>query len=638
LIESTSDSFARLGLLLVRFRWPVLATWIAVLVVAGGLLAPRAPKALKGGGFIDSDSESATAATLLDREFNASTFNNAVVVFRSTTETIDDPDFKDQVSAASDRLTRVPGVRQVQTYFSSANPLLVSPDRRTTIAIVPLAGDEGSIQEVVPGLRAALTDVTLEHYVTGTPALNHDLQTTSEQDLQRSEIFTVPIVGVLLLLVFRTVVAALLPLVVGAASIVLALAAMYLVSTLTDVSIFALNVTTMIGLGLGIDFSLVVASRFREELGSGRTIEDALAVTMATAGRSIAYSTLTVLLAMLVLTTLFNLFIVRSISLGVMIVACTGVLVGLTLLPVILAILGPRLEWLRVMPRPRAPDPRRPGAWYRLSYAIMRRPWVWLGASLLALLVMALPLRELRLYGSEPSIMPSRIESTRSAEVLNDVFGANRLTPIQVILRSAQPDGVWRPEFLAALARIGDWAANDPRNEAVFSLASLANAAGVSPEQFRALTLAAIQSVPGASQLVPQFVNTERANDTAVITIFSKYDRFSSEHQAFISDLRDRILPAARQPGGVAQTYVGGDGAIFVDFRDATARRFPVLVLGVALATFVMLMMFFQSVFLPLKAILLNFASICSHASKSIFTSPAATTRRSREDSRTPRV
>jgi RND superfamily putative drug exporter len=607
-----TDPFARLGASMVRWRWVVLGVWLVVLVVVGGLLAPKAPKALKGGGFIDPDSESAKAAAILDTEFNASTFTSAVAVFHSTSGTVDDSTFKDQVTRTADSLAAVHGVRSVQTFYSSENPLLVSADRHTTFALVPLEGNEGDIQELVPDLRASIKNIPLEHYLTGTPAVNSDLQSTSEDDLKRSEVYTVPIVVILLLLVFRTVVAALLPLLIGACSIVLALGGMYLVSTQTEVSIFALNVTTMIGLGLGIDFSLILVNRFREEVANGRRVDDAVVTSMATAGRSITYSALTVLLAMFVLTLLFNLLVVRSISLGVMLVAFTGLLAGVTLLPAVLAILGHRIEWARVVPRGRkVADPAaNAGFWYRLSMAIMQRPWVWLAVSLGILLILALPVRELTLYGATAAIMPPDIESTHGVQVMNDAFGQSRLTPIQLVLKAPTQNGVWKPEFLSALKRVTDSAEADPRNEQVFSLDTLATTAGVPADKFSSLTPDAIKAVPGAGDILPQFVNSNRNNDTAVITIFSKYDRFSKEHQAFIGYLRDSILPSIRQSGAVSSTYVGGDGAIFIDFRDATARRLPLLVLGVTAVTFVMLMMFFQSVFLPLKAILMNLASI----------------------------
>jgi RND superfamily putative drug exporter len=609
-----TDPFARFGAAMVRWRWVVLAVWLVVLVIVGGFLAPKAPKAVKGGGFIDPDSESAKAAAILDSQFNSSTFTSAVVVFHSGSATVDDPTFEAQVTSGADALSKVPGVRNVQTFYANANPLLVSADRHTTFALVPLEGNEGDIQELVPDLRASVkqsvTDVSIEHYVTGTPAVNSDLQTVSEEDLQRSEKFTIPIVVILLLLVFRTVVAAVLPLLIGVCSIVLALGGMYLVSTQTEVSVFALNVTTMIGLGLGIDFSLVMASRFRDELLKGRSVSEAVAVTTATAGRSITYSALTVLLAMFVLTLLFNLLVVRSISMGVMLVAFTALLAGMTLLPAVLGILGHRLEWLRVVPRGKPRQPGDEGVWYRLSHLIMRRPWLWLAVSLGILVVLALPVRDLTLYGATPDIMPADTESTHGVRVMTTAFSQSRLTPIQVVLTAPAQNGVWRPEFLTALKRVSDTAESDPRNEQVFSLATLANSAGVPSDRFTSLSADAINAVPGAAEVLPQFVNSTRGNDTAVITIFSKYDRFSKEQQAFISHLRDNILPAIRQSGAVAKTYVGGDGAIFVDFRDATAHRLPYLVAGVTAVTFIMLMMFFQSVFLPLKAILMNFASI----------------------------
>jgi putative drug exporter of the RND superfamily len=307
---------------------------------------------------------------------------------------------------------------------------------------------------------------------------------------------------------------------------------------------------------------------------------------------------------------LFNLLIVRSISLGVMLVALTGLLAGVTLLPATLGLLGHRIEWLRVIPRRAQTDAAQGGMWYRLSLAIMRRPWIWLAASVGVLAVLAFPVHELTLYGATADIMPPEVESTRSVRVMNDAFGANRLTPIQIVLTAPSRDGVWRPDFLNALKRVSDTAEADPRNEQVFSLATLASTAGVPADQFRSLTADAFKIAPAAEEVLPQFVNSNRANDTAVIIVFSKYDRFSKEQQAFIGYMRDTILPAVRQSGAVSRTYVGGDGAIFIDFRDATSRRIPFLVAGVTLVTFIMLLMFFQSVALPIKAILMNLASI----------------------------
>ena len=468
-----ADPFARLGAALVRGRWFVLAAWLVVLAAAGVLLAPKASSVTKGGGFIVPGSGSDHAAQILKQDFNASTANNAVVVFYAANQTIDDAAYRSQVTGAADRLRTVSGVNSVLTFFNTGNPDFVSSDRHTTLALVGLDGDEEKVSKTVPHLRDQLQDVSVEHAITGLPAINYDTFVMSEQDLRRSEVFTIPIVLVLLLIVFRTVVAAMIPLVLGGTSVVMALAAIYLIGSHADMSIFALNIASMLGLGLGIDFSLIVVNRFREERAGGRRPGDAVAMTMMTAGRSITYSAITVILSMGILTLLLrDLMIVRSISLGVMLVAAAGLIAGLTLLPAILAILGDRLEWLRVMPQPKPRTSRDPGTWYRLSHAIMRRPWRWLLICLLVLIVLASPVRDLAMVGASTGVIPPRTESVRGSQLLAQAFGATRLTPIQIVIRAPAKNGVWTPQFLDALDQLTNAIKGDRRVTQVSSLAT----------------------------------------------------------------------------------------------------------------------------------------------------------------------
>ncbi len=264
-----TDPFARFGAAMVRWRWLVLALWLVVLGVSGGVLAPRASEVVKGGGFDLPDSDSGQAAERLTTDFGASVKNSIVVVFRSPDRTVDDPGFRDEVTRAAERLTTVHGARSVFTFFNSGDPALVSQDRRTTLAVIAVEGDQGTVEEAVPELRERLEGLAAEHQVTGLPALNYDIRVTSEEDLRRSEVFTIPIILILLLVVFRTIIASAIPLILGAASVVTAVAALYLIGSAIDTSIFALNVASMIGLGLAIDFCLIVISRFREELTAG---------------------------------------------------------------------------------------------------------------------------------------------------------------------------------------------------------------------------------------------------------------------------------------------------------------------------------------------------------------------------------
>src|SRR6266545_2526810 len=465
-----TDPFARFGEFVYRRRWVILAAWLVAIGVCGAF-APKAADVLKAGGIEVPDSDSAVASKVLADEFNISALNNVAVVFHSDSLKVGDKAFRSQVEAADPRVSRADGVTRVVSFYDTGLPTLVSKDRHTTIMFASLKGDEGEAQTHVEGVRDALDGVKIEHYVTGPAAVNHDFQTTSEDDLKRAEVFTFALVLLLLLLTFRTVVSAVVPLILGIAAVVTATAVIYVIGRETDTSLFALNVASMIGLGLAIDFSLIVVSRFREELAARGDPRQATAATMATAGRSIVYSGVTVLLGMLVLTLLVDLMVIRSISLGVMLVAATALLAGVTLLPAVLGVLAHRVERLRVIPKGR-PKPESEGFWYRFSRAVMRRPWAWLAGSLAILLVLALPVRELKMLGATSKLLPAKAESVKGTDILDAEFGENLLSPIQIILKTPEKDGVFTPRFLTGLDRLTNTLAADPRAKQVTSLAT----------------------------------------------------------------------------------------------------------------------------------------------------------------------
>ena len=464
-----NDPFARLGRFVYRRRWWVLGAWLVALAICAPL-AGKANGVLKAGGIEVPGSGSKTAATILSSKFNVSALNNAAIVFHSDSLKVGNAEFKSQVKAAAARVRKVNGVTNVVTYYKTLLPTLVSKDRHTTVVFASLKGDEGTTQTYIKGVRDTLTGVTLQHYVTGEAAVNHDFSVTSDKDLRRSEVITFTLVLLLLLLTFRTVVSAFLPLVLAGAAVVSGTALIYAIGRTTSTSVFALNVASMIGLGLAVDFSLIVVSRFREELARRGDTESALAATMATAGRSILYSGVTVMLGMLILSVLVDLMVIRSISIGVLVVAATALLAGLTLLPAVLGLLGPRVEQWRVLPK-RPPKPETEGFWYRWSHTIMRRPWLWLCASIAVIVVLALPATGLKMLGSTPTLLPQSTESVQGLNFINKQFGQNELSPIQIVLST--PKGkVFTPKFLTGLDKLSNTLAADRRANGVTSLAT----------------------------------------------------------------------------------------------------------------------------------------------------------------------
>jgi RND superfamily putative drug exporter len=582
-------------------RWVVVAIWLAVGLLAAGLLAPRAGSVVKSIGFTAPGSDSQLAADALQKDFSFSSLDTTAVVLRSPSLTADGSEFKIQVALANTWLRSQGGVRQVRDY-TSGDPTLVSADRHTTVMLVVLSGDDTEQQAAIPRLRQSLQALTLEHHVTGRAATNYDLKATSEADLRHAELITFPLVLVLLLIAFRSVVAAAIPLVLGAASVVVTMSLVYLIGLRTDLSVFVLNVCTMLGLGLGIDFSMIVVTRFRAELDTGREVRDAVRVTMASAGRSVVYSGLTVLLGMLAMTLLLDLTVIRSISLGVSLVALAAVLGALTLLPTLLLLLGHRIEWLAVRRRPRPQAPES-GFWYRASQAITRRPWPWVAFSVVVLVVLAAPVRDLALTGSNPQLLPHTSDSVLGSTALDTAFGPNQLSPVEIVIRTRDGGGVWAPALLDSVDRLTSVLSGDPRVERVDSLSTVAAAFNLSPTS---LSPRMVAGDPRLEAVVNRLVDA-RAEAT-VINIVSKSGPYSSQQESLVKDLRQRILPSLS--GAWTDAHVGGSGAAFIDFRDRLYGEFPGLVVAVLLITFLILMMFFRSILLPLKAVVLNVVSI----------------------------
>lgn len=604
-----NDPFGRLGYGIMRFRWLIFLFWLVLMPVAGGLGASKASGYLKGGGFVLPSSESGKAAAVLAKDFGGSNSNTAVVVFRSKTLTIDDAAFRDEVQASAKRLAVLEGVKSAVSYYDTLSPSLASADKHTALIVATLDEDENKAAKRIEPMREQLKGNTLESYVTGQPAIARDLEHTSEEDLKRSEFFTIPIVVLLLLLVFRTIVSSLIPLLLGACGVVAAIALIGVIGARTDLSIFALNTASMLGLGLGIDFSLIVVSRFRDELRAGKTTADALAITMATAGRSITYSGLTVIFAMLIPIFLLDLMIIRSMALAVLLVATTSLIGGLTLLPATLALLGRRVEWLPILPRPKVRANNTEGMWYRFSHLIMARPWIWLIVSLGLLVALAFPIKDIDVLGATAGVLPAEQDSVKGSKALEEAFGGNRLTPIQIVIQTGSDNGVFRPEALEAIAQLTSEIKKDPRVEEVASLTNLVP--NLTLEQIRGLTPAFFTKDPALAGAAAQKVNLQGKNDITVLSVFvvAAHGQYDTEHQKLVNDLRSTIIPGVRQTRAYTVGVAGGS-AEFLDLRDKVFGRFPYVFAGVMALTFIILMMFFQSVFLPLKAILMNLASI----------------------------
>ena len=603
--EQLTDRFSRFGALVRRRRYVVLIVW---LVLAGGFgaMAGHAQKSLQGAGFDVNGSESQRVSEILDKQFHASPLTSAVVVYKSSGP-VTDADFSAKASALDTRLRAVPGVTEVRSFFDVGDPSLLAKDQHLAIAVVSLAGGQNAAQNAIPALRDVTTGAGIDVKVTGFPGVQYDTFKLSKDDLAKTEMITFPVVMIFLLIFFRTIVAALVPLVLGGIAVASATGLIGILGDQFPISVFALNIGSLIGLGLSIDFSLIMVRRFREELAT-KEVPDAIARTMATAGRSVFYSGLTLLFSMAAVTIVFSdLMIVRSITLGVFIVAGLGLAGGLTLVPALLSVLGRRVDALPILPRPR-PRPENTGPWYRLSTSVTRRPLAWMFLGLLVLGVLAIPLWHIKVVGANTGALPADMESRVGADEVDRAFGQNQITPIRLVVKTSTADGALTPEFLTALRHLTNQVSADPRTQQAASLSTLF--ASVPDAQYRQVTRDWFSPQPKAgptglptvaTPIARQFINLDGAADTATVLIVPKAGMYDSGHLSFVTDLRDRIIPGLSDLHGY-QVLVGGDAASFVDFKGALYGRFPLVALVISVAILILLMLFFRSLLIPLKA------------------------------------
>ncbi|HET9456197.1 MAG TPA: MMPL family transporter [Candidatus Limnocylindrales bacterium] len=596
--------FAALGRFAVRRRWWILATWLLVLAVAAPL-APNVVGALRAGGFILPDLESARAKQQLQDELNAPP-SAIVIVLHSETFVAGTPEFE---AAAAEAIADVQSAPHVVRILSHAlAPRQVSEDRRTAYDVVLLSIPPDDSPAALPGIEARLREPAgLEVDLAGGPAFYGDVQEVSESDLQRSELISLPLAAVALLLVFGSVVAAGLPLVVGGAAVVVALATIFGIASATPMSIFVLNLATLLGLGLGVDYSLLMTSRFREELAvrpAGRPEDEAVRIaaavesTVATAGRAVFFSGLTVLLGLLGLV-LFEFMILRSVGIAGAVVVFLAVLSALTLLPALLTLVGARVDALAIRRTTPRDDPE--GPWARLARWVMARPLAVLLPTLAILLLLGAPFLHVRFNAPDSTILPASVPSRAAFDRLAEAFGEGDFAPLTLAIRTDGP--ATSAENLAALHDYSRRLAADPRVTRVESLVD------VDP-RLRLDQYQLLYSDPNGprDRFLALTLEATTKGDLTAFTVFTPFGPNRDEGRALVGDLRAAGGPLA-PPAGM-EVLVGGGAADVSDVVSRVAADFPRTALFIVVTTYLVLFLLLRSVVLPAKALVMNSLSI----------------------------
>ncbi len=545
-----------------RRRWVVVLG--LVLVAAAAVWGTGVFGKLTGAGFEDPDSESSAAAEVAAAELGRDAAD-VVVLYSSDDLTVDDPAFADAVTRTLDALP-ADEVARATTFWTTGAAPLVSEDRHATYAVLTL-GPDGDAAE----LRDQVQAPGLTTQVGGNAVINEDINDRVSADIARAESISMPVLLVLLVVIFGSLAAASLPLAIGGTAILGSFAALRAFTSVTDVSVFAVNVVTIMGLGLAIDYGLFVVSRFREEIRRQGSVEDALARTMATAGRTVAVSALTVAIALAGLLIFPQVFL-RSMGFGGMSAVLIAMLAALTLLPALLGMLGPRVDALSVRPLFRrlfrakvaTSAPSEHGAWYRIARSVMRRPIVYTVVVVAVLVGLALPFLKVQFGGIDVRVLPAGTESRVVTEAIERDFPPSANGPIEVV--------VTLPE-------------------------TVDSAAGQAALQSYVDDVAAVPGVDGAQV-------TAAGEHVAKVAVAYAGDPVDADARELVGEIRQ--VPA---PDG-GRALVGGQSAVLTDLLDSLGSLLPWMALMVVATTFVLLFLAFGSVVLPLKALVMNVLSI----------------------------
>ena len=556
-----------------RRPWFTVAIWVVAVIAAGAASSSLLGDATTTGVSMTNNPEANQAEKLLEDRLTGPERDTEIVIVRSSSATVDDPGFRSYVEGLQSALEALGPevVQSVTTFYETDDPDMVADDRRTTLVPTVLAGPPEDAPDKIADLQEAIEsnrESGFDVKVFGAGALGEDFNTVSEEDLAKGESIGILAALVILVLVFGAVVAGVIPVIIGVASIAVAVGIVAVVGQIVEFSFFVTNMITMMGLAVGIDYSLFVVSRYREERQRGRDKLDAIEATGATASRAVFFSGMTVVLALLGMILIPN-SIFKSLGAGAIFVVVIAVLASLTLLPAVLGLLGDRVNALRIHRRKAVDPEHRGGFWDGVTRTVMRRPVISLVAGVLLLLAAASSALDMRTGFSGVSTIPDELPSKQAFDLLAKDFAGGLSSPVKVVVDGDQD----APAVEAGMERIQ----------------------------------AALEA---DGTFGPAQVEVNPARDLALISVPVKGDHYSAAATRAVERVRDEYVPAAFPDGGPARALVGGETAFNKDFFDVADQYLPIVFIFVLGLSFILLTVAFRSIVVPLKALVMNLLSV----------------------------
>ncbi len=547
--------FEKLGHTLFRRRKAVLAGFI-VATIAAGVIGSLVFARLEGGGYSDPNSDSSKAATYLTDTFKVK--DPAIIFIIDAGKSVADPAVAAEVAPIEAELRNRPGVASTLSYWSAggAKQLASEDGNSAYLFIYSTDADLTSLDSLASELQKKYDGEVgnLRIYVGGFSTFNNAINKRISSDLKFAEAISIPLTFLFLLFVFGGLIASAMPVVVAISAILGAFVILYLISLATGVSIFALNLITGLGMGLGIDYSLLIVNRFREELHSGKSVEESVVQTVKTAGRTVFFSGITVMISLASLMFFPQMFL-KSFGYGGVAVVAVAILGALVPLPAILAMLGSRID--KFVVRKSAITPKEDGRWAHTARFVMKRPVAVVFLSLLILGTLASPIKDIVFSQVDTRVLPASDKAAIAAQVGLGKFPGEQANPIEIVIPNGTSKLVAINSFVSELA-----------------------------------------NVPGVINIgAPETVGT----DIRIAAIHSMGAR-SPAAEKMITEIRALNVPEG--------TLVGGVAADYADSQIGIAKKLPLALGWIAIGTLILLFMFTGSIILPIKAVILNLLSL----------------------------
>ena len=547
--------FNKLGSLIVAKSKLIFAIYLIAVILAGGIGSAVFGK-LDSGGYSDPKSDSAKAFTYLTDVFKVK--DPAVVLVVETKDGITNPSAIASATKLENQVKTESGVDSTLSYWSAGGaPSLKSTDGKSAFLFIFSDDvDWDNVQSLGKEIQAKYDGKfeNLTVYASGTGVFAHAINTKISEDLKLSESISIPLTFILLIFVFGGLVASAMPLLVGVSAILGSFLVIYLLTFVTGVSIFALNLITGLGLGLGIDYALLIVNRFREELHAGRSVDESIKRTVNTAGKTVFYSGLTIVITLAALV-LFPQMFLKSFGYAGVTVVVMAVLGALVALPALLAILGTRIDKLVV--RKSSITPKEDGRWAQTARFVMRRPVAVVMLSLIVLTVLAAPIKNIVFSQVDSRVLPASNSAALASKIISDRFPGQEGNPIEIIVPNGATMGTQINQYTNEIAQ-----------------------------------------VPGIVRIGDSQVS---GNDVRVTAIHSMGPRTPAA-EVLIKDIRK-----IRAPEG---TLIGGVAADYADTQIGIAKTMPWALLWIAIGVLILLFVFTGSIILPIKAIILNILSL----------------------------